>query len=31
LGRRAYATDPGYANKLIALFDRYDLLQYDTK
>jgi flagellum-specific peptidoglycan hydrolase FlgJ len=26
-----YATDPGYSGKLIALFDRYDLLQYDVE
>ncbi|MNZ94869.1 Exo-glucosaminidase LytG precursor [compost metagenome] len=26
-----YATDPGYAVKLIALMDRYDLYQYDKK
>lgn len=26
-----YATDPNYANKLIALMDKYDLYQYDAE
>ena len=30
LKRAGYATDPNYANKLIALIERYNLQQYDT-
>jgi LysM repeat protein len=30
LNRDGYATDPGYAAKLIGLMDRYDLYRYDA-
>jgi flagellar protein FlgJ len=29
IARDGYATDPGYAGKLIQLMDRYDLYRYD--
>src|SRR5262249_29691878 len=29
INRAGYATDPGYANKLIGLMDRYNLYRYD--
>ncbi len=29
ISRAGYATDPGYANKLIGLMDRYNLYRYD--
>jgi flagellar protein FlgJ len=29
INRAGYATDPGYAAKLIGLMDRYDLYRYD--
>jgi flagellar protein FlgJ len=29
VNRAGYATDPGYASKLIGLMDRYDLYRYD--
>ena len=30
LGEAGYSTDPAYADKLIALMDRYDLYRLDS-